>query len=182
MQRHRLWARAPEILRLRFVTSYPRDFGDDILVVMARCPRICRYLHVPAQSGSNRILKLMNRGYTREQYREFIERVRAKAVQRGRVVYVDMSDAVVETVGKFVTYALYPESTYSLIVGRMSSGAKISVGYNPWSGKPRDADISDICVSAAQPPLTRKNSRRETSSPLVILILLMCCSGGSRSI
>jgi tRNA-2-methylthio-N6-dimethylallyladenosine synthase len=42
---------------------------------MAACPRICRYIHAPAQSGSNRILKLMNRGYTREEYLEFIERV-----------------------------------------------------------------------------------------------------------
>jgi len=67
----------PAIRRLRFVTSYPRDFGDDILQVMAASPRICRYLHVPAQSGSNRILKLMNRGYTREQYLDFVQRARS---------------------------------------------------------------------------------------------------------
>ena len=64
----------PAIKRLRFVTSYPRDFGDDILSVMRDCPRICRYLHVPVQSGSDRILKLMNRGYTVEQYETFIQR------------------------------------------------------------------------------------------------------------
>ncbi|MFN9968605.1 MAG: radical SAM protein, partial [Phycisphaerae bacterium] len=44
----------PEIQRLRFVTSYPRDFGDDVLEVIRDHPRICRYLHVPAQSGSDR--------------------------------------------------------------------------------------------------------------------------------
>ena len=49
-----------------------RDFGDDILTVMRDCPRICRYLHVPAQSGSNAVLKRMTRGYSREQYLEFI--------------------------------------------------------------------------------------------------------------
>ena len=65
----------PALRRLRFVTSYPRDFGDDILDVMAACPRICRYIHAPAQSGSDRILKLMNRGYTRSEYLEFIARV-----------------------------------------------------------------------------------------------------------
>ncbi|MCZ6611910.1 MAG: MiaB/RimO family radical SAM methylthiotransferase [Planctomycetota bacterium] len=65
------------VKRLRFVTSYPRDFGTDILQVMQQSPRICRYLHVPAQSGSNRILKLMNRGYSREHYVEFIDRARA---------------------------------------------------------------------------------------------------------
>ncbi len=61
----------PSIARLRFVTSYPRDFGRDILETMRDCPRICRYLHAPAQSGSDRILKLMNRGYTRSQYEAF---------------------------------------------------------------------------------------------------------------
>jgi tRNA-2-methylthio-N6-dimethylallyladenosine synthase len=70
----RIHDEVPAIKRLRFVTSYPRDFGDDILQTMAECPRICRYLHVPAQSGSNRILKLMNRGYTVEEYRAFIDR------------------------------------------------------------------------------------------------------------
>jgi tRNA-2-methylthio-N6-dimethylallyladenosine synthase len=72
----RIHDEVPQIQRLRFVTSFPRDFGDDILQVMADSPRICRYLHVPAQSGSNRVLKLMNRGYTVEQYLEFIHRVR----------------------------------------------------------------------------------------------------------
>jgi tRNA-2-methylthio-N6-dimethylallyladenosine synthase len=66
----------PGLRRLRFVTSFPRDFGDDILRVMADRPRICRYLHVPVQSGSDRMLRAMNRGYTVEQYLAFIERVR----------------------------------------------------------------------------------------------------------
>jgi tRNA-2-methylthio-N6-dimethylallyladenosine synthase len=72
----RIHDEVPAIRRLRFVTSFPRDFSDDILHVMAGSPRICRYLHVPAQSGSNRILKLMNRGYSVEQYVEFIDRAR----------------------------------------------------------------------------------------------------------
>ena len=72
---HRIHEEVPEILRLRFVTSYPRDFGDDALQVMRDSPRICRYLHVPAQSGSDRILKAMNRGYSVGQYLEFIDRV-----------------------------------------------------------------------------------------------------------
>jgi len=74
---HRIHEEVPEILRLRFVTSYPRDFGDDILQLMAASPRICRYLHVPPQSGSDRILKAMNRGYTVGEYLEFVDRVRA---------------------------------------------------------------------------------------------------------
>jgi tRNA-2-methylthio-N6-dimethylallyladenosine synthase len=66
----------PHLPRLRFVTSYPRDFTDDALRAMRDCSRICRYLHVPAQSGSDRILRLMNRGYSSGQYREFIARAR----------------------------------------------------------------------------------------------------------
>eukprot|EP00913_Durusdinium_trenchii_P006096 g5708.t1 len=66
----------PAIQRLRFVTSYPRDFGDDVLEVIRDSPRICRYLHVPAQSGSNRMLKMMNRGYSVEEYFEFLDRAR----------------------------------------------------------------------------------------------------------
>lgn len=66
----------PQIMRLRFVTSYPRDFGDDVLEVIRDHPRMCRYLHVPAQSGSNRMLSLMNRGYTIEEYTEFLGRAR----------------------------------------------------------------------------------------------------------
>ncbi len=72
----RIHDEVPKLQRIRFVTSYPRDFGDDILTVMRDCPRICNYLHVPAQSGSNRILKLMNRGYTVEDYLEFVDRAR----------------------------------------------------------------------------------------------------------
>lgn len=66
----------PHLPRLRFVTSYPRDFSDQALAAMRDCERICRYLHVPAQHGSDRILKLMNRGYTVGQYREFVDRAR----------------------------------------------------------------------------------------------------------
>ncbi|MHC5004120.1 MAG: MiaB/RimO family radical SAM methylthiotransferase [Planctomycetota bacterium] len=73
----RIHEEVPGIARLRFVTSYPRDFGDDVLQVMADSPRICRYLHLPAQSGSDRILKLMNRGYTRAVYLDLIDRARA---------------------------------------------------------------------------------------------------------
>lgn len=67
----------PHLPRLRFVTSYPRDFTDEALQAMRDCDRICRYLHVPAQHGNDRILKAMNRGYTISQYREFVDRARA---------------------------------------------------------------------------------------------------------
>jgi len=73
----RVHEEVPGIKRLRFVTSYPRDFGDDVLEVMRDRPRICRYLHVPAQSGSDSVLARMNRGYTIGEYDEFLARARS---------------------------------------------------------------------------------------------------------
>ena len=66
-----------DLPRLRFVTSFPRDFSDQALAAMRDCDRICRYLHVPAQSGSDRILRMMNRGYTAGDYLDFVDRARA---------------------------------------------------------------------------------------------------------
>ena len=62
--------------RLRFATSHPKDFDEDILEVMAETPSICRAINLPVQSGSDRILKEMNRGYTRSQYLELVKRIR----------------------------------------------------------------------------------------------------------
>jgi tRNA-2-methylthio-N6-dimethylallyladenosine synthase len=64
------------ILRVRFMTSHPKDFPDELLAAMAEVPQVCPHLHLPLQSGSDRILALMNRGYTLAQYRSLIERLR----------------------------------------------------------------------------------------------------------
>ena len=63
-------------LRVRFSTSHPKDITDDVLHTMARYDNICRYIHLPVQSGSTRILQLMNRTYTREWYMAKIDRIR----------------------------------------------------------------------------------------------------------
>ncbi|MEZ4226652.1 MAG: hypothetical protein R3B13_37235 [Polyangiaceae bacterium] len=76
----------------------------------------------------------------------FIQKVREKGERLGRVVFVDLTHGVLDMVAKFVTYALFPDSVYSVIVGRLRHGTKISVGYNPWCGKPLDTDISAICA------------------------------------
>ena len=73
---HAVHEATPHLPRLRFVTSYPRDFTDDALAAMRDCDRICRYLHAPAQHGADRVLKAMNRGYTVAQYRDFVSRAR----------------------------------------------------------------------------------------------------------
>jgi tRNA-2-methylthio-N6-dimethylallyladenosine synthase len=64
--------------RVRFVTSHPRDLGDELIEAMAGLEKVCENIHLPFQSGSNRILGLMNRGYSYDQYREKIEKIRAR--------------------------------------------------------------------------------------------------------
>ena len=56
------------IRRIRFVTSHPKDFGEKLINTMASCDKVCHQLHLPFQAGSNRVLKEMNRGYTKEEY------------------------------------------------------------------------------------------------------------------
>lgn len=63
-------------LRVRFSTSHPKDMTDDVLHVMARHENICKYIHLPVQSGSSRVLSLMNRTYDREWYKNRIEAIR----------------------------------------------------------------------------------------------------------
>ena len=66
---------APE-MRVRFTTSHPKDMSDDTLQVIADMPNVCRHIHLPVQSGSDRILKLMNRKYTREWYLDRVAAIR----------------------------------------------------------------------------------------------------------
>jgi tRNA-2-methylthio-N6-dimethylallyladenosine synthase len=64
------------LLRLRFSTSHPKDISDELLHTIARYKNICKHIHLPAQSGSSRILKLMNREYTREWYMDRVNAIR----------------------------------------------------------------------------------------------------------
>lgn len=63
---------------VRFVSPHPRDFTDDVIDAIARNPKIARSLHIPLQSGSTRILKLMNRGYSKEQYIALTEKIKER--------------------------------------------------------------------------------------------------------
>lgn len=69
-------ARAVPEMRVRFTTSHPKDMSDETLHVIAEEPNICHHIHLPVQSGSNRILKLMNRKYTREWYLDRVAAIR----------------------------------------------------------------------------------------------------------
>ena len=64
------------LLRVRFSTSHPKDITDDVLLTMAKYDNICKYIHLPVQSGNTRILSQMNRTYTREWYLNKVKRIR----------------------------------------------------------------------------------------------------------
>ena len=74
----RLISRIDGIQTIRFMTSNPWDFHDELIAEIAANPKIDRYIHLPVQSGSDRILKLMNRGYTRAVYLRLIRKLRAQ--------------------------------------------------------------------------------------------------------
>lgn len=69
-------AEAAPDMRVRFTTSHPKDMSDEIIATMARYPNICKHIHLPVQSGSNAVLKSMNRKYTREWYLDRIAAIR----------------------------------------------------------------------------------------------------------
>ena len=71
-----LVANAVPEMRIRFSTSNPQDMKDDVLEAIAAHPNICKYIHLPVQSGSSRILKAMNRGHNREEYLALVDRIR----------------------------------------------------------------------------------------------------------
>ncbi len=68
----------PGLARIKFITNFPRDMGDDLLDAVRELPKVCPYLHVPAQSGCNDVLKRMKRLYTVEEYREMLHRCRER--------------------------------------------------------------------------------------------------------
>ena len=103
----------------------------------------------------------------------FVRRVERAAEVRGPVVLVDLTDAPLEVAAKFVTYARYPQCTYSVMLTRNKQHFKLSVGYNPWSGVPRGHDIAAICrrydggghpaVGACSFPLSAEARAREAA-------------------
>jgi len=62
--------------RIRFTTSHPKDLSDDLMACFAEIPKLCEHIHLPVQSGSNRILKMMNRGYTADDFLKKVEKLR----------------------------------------------------------------------------------------------------------
>ncbi len=72
----RMLNRALDRVRIRFLTSHPKDFGQELIETLSSCENVCEHVHIPLQSGSSRILAAMNRGYTFEEYARKIEALR----------------------------------------------------------------------------------------------------------
>lgn len=130
--------RTNPLLRLVSVVEH---YGDDALLSQFVAELLERPLDEVAGSAE------VARRYRPigKKHERFVERVRTRGERRGRIAFVDLTDAVVDTVGKFVSYALFPECMYSVIVALMKNGPKVSVGYNPWCGEPIDRDIGELC-------------------------------------
>ena len=64
--------------RIRFVSPHPKDFTDDVIEAIAKCDKVCKFVHLPLQSGSTKMLKVMNRKYTKEQYLELVEKMKKR--------------------------------------------------------------------------------------------------------
>ena len=125
----------PELARLRFVTSNPRDITEDLLRAMAAADNICPYLHVPAQSGSDRVLSRMRRGYTCERYLEVM------ALARRIVPGIEIaSDFIVGFPGE--TEADF-EETLSLVRRAEFQGCFV-FKYSPRPGTPASRTEDDV--------------------------------------
>ena len=103
------------------MTSHPKDLTDDVIDAIANEAKIEKYIHLPAQSGNNRILKLMNRSYTREKYLEIIDKIREK-IPNCRITSDFIVGFPTETEEEFNdTYSLVKQVRYDSIFAFMYS-------------------------------------------------------------
>ncbi len=125
---------------LRLMTVVEHHAGDAFLAKMV--PRLLEQplSEVARSTEVAEAYEPLGRGHE-----AFVRLVEQRATTMGVVVLVDLSDQLIEVAGKFVTYALYPQSAYSVLLSRSKSKCKISIGYNPWSPVPRKHDIAAIC-------------------------------------
>ena len=131
-------ARKEPVLQLMTVVEHR---GDDAFLE-AMVPRLLRE-PIDDIARSEDVQKLY--APLKQQHEAFVKLVTDHAKDEGGVVVVDLSEVLLDVAGKFVTYALYPESAYSVLLTRSKSKCKISIGYNPWCKTPRKHNIAAIC-------------------------------------
>lgn len=130
--------RAEPMLRLMTVVEH---LGDDAFLARM-VPRLLEEPLADVARGADIAQAYLPLGQAHE---AFVKLVEQRARRDGDVVVVDVSDQLIDAAGKFVTYALFPESAYSILLSRSKSKCKISIGYNPWSPVARRHNIAAIC-------------------------------------
>ena len=157
--------------RLRFVTSHPKDATDELFRAMAELPSVCPYLHLPAQSGSNRVLRDMNRCYTREHYIERIARLReivpdVEAASDFIVGFPGETDAEFEETVDLVRRVQFRNCfvfKYSPRAGTKAAGMPDDV---PWATKQE----RNQCLLAVQEAIMRRRNAAMVGRTLDVLV------------
>ena len=151
----------PGILRLRYTTSHPRDMDDDLVVAHRELPELMPYVHLPVQSGSDRILAAMNRRHTRKDYLDVIARLRA-----GRTDLAFTSDFIVGFPGE--TESDFRETL--ALVDEVGYAGAFSFMYSPRPGTPAaemedqiPADVKSERLQRLQAAITRHQRRFNAS-------------------
>ena len=123
-------AQIPGNFRLRFMTSHPKDFTDDVIEAIASNNKICKHIHLPVQAGSTNMLKAMNRKYTRDQYLELVEKIKTRIPSVGITTDI-MVGFNGETDEDFEdTLSLVEKCQFSSAFCFVYSKRKGTVGYN----------------------------------------------------
>ncbi len=131
-------ARKEPVLQMMSVVEH---FGDDLFLAELAIRLMDEPLEkVAASPNIQRLYEPLGRGQE-----VFVKQVTERAKESDGVVVVDLSDINLEVAGKFVTYALYPNSVYSVMLSRSKTKCKISIGYNPWCNQERKHNIAQIC-------------------------------------
>jgi tRNA-2-methylthio-N6-dimethylallyladenosine synthase len=146
---------ATGIERIRFTTSHPRDLSDSTIAAMAELPAVCRHLHLPLQSGSDRILAAMNRGYTQAEYLALVRRL-----------YDAMPDLALTT-DLIVGFPGETEEDFDLTmqtVRAASYDAAFTFIYSPRSGTPAASMTDQIPKEVVQPRFDRLVTQVQSSA------------------
>ena len=136
------------IKRIRFMTSHPKDLSDDLIDAIASCSTICKHIHLPVQSGSNRVLTAMNRKYTREHYLSLLCKLRDKVPQ------IEITTDII--VG-FPTEAEQDFEDTLQLVTQAQFAAAYTFMYSPRKGT-RAAELPQMELSAKKDRLYRLNA------------------------
>jgi tRNA-2-methylthio-N6-dimethylallyladenosine synthase len=167
---------ATGVTRVRFTTSHPKDLSDETISAMAETPQVCRHLHLPVQSGSDRILKAMNRHYTQESYLRLVERLYEAMPDLALT-----TDVIVGFPGE--TDADFEETMSTVAAARYDQA--FTFIYSPRQGTPAAAMRDQVPREVSQPRFDRLVSAIQASAlaknvPLVGSVQSVLLEGPSK--